>query len=46
MLKQKEYEDKYDVDIVRDAETGRTTVKDREKDELEVERDRKKHPER
>ena len=34
VLKRKEYEQKYDVDVFDDPETGETKVVDREKDEV------------
>jgi len=42
VLERKKYEDKYDVDVVDNPETGQTTVKDREKDELDLEVEKKK----
>jgi len=43
VLQRKKYEDKYDVDVFDNPETGLTDVKDRQKDEinLEVEKKRK-----
>ena len=33
-MKRKEYEEKFDVDVMDDPATGLTEVKDREKDEV------------
>ena len=34
VLQRKKYEDKYDVDVFDDPQTGETSVKDRQKDEV------------
>ena len=34
VLQRKKYEDKYDVDVFDDPQTGQTSVKDRQKDEV------------
>ena len=33
-MQRKKYEDKYDVDVFDDPQTGETSVKDRQKDEV------------
>ena len=37
-MKRKEYEEKFDVDVMDDPETGETKVKDRTKDEVKLRR--------
>ena len=36
MMRRKKYEDKYDVDVVDDPQMGETSVKDRQKDEVNI----------
>ena len=36
VLKRKQYEDKYDVDVIDDPETGQTKIQDRTKDEVGI----------
>ena len=36
VLQRKKYEDKYDVDVFDDPQTGETSVKDRQKDEVNI----------
>ncbi len=42
VLKRREYEDKYGVDITDDPESGGTSIRDREKDEVDLEVEKKK----
>jgi len=42
VLQRKKYEDKYDVDVFDDPQTGETSVKDRQKDEIDLEVEKKR----
>jgi len=42
VLQRKKYEEKYDVDVFDNPETGQTDVKDRQKDEIDLEVDKKR----
>jgi len=42
VMERKRYEDKYDVDVFDNAETGKADVKDRQKDEIDLEVQKKR----
>jgi len=43
VMKRKQYEEKFDVDVTDDPSTGKTNVQDREKDEVELEMEKIKN---